>query len=265
METCEGCGSCWDAVEPGEVAGRLRAAGRRIGALLAVDTDHAARHEPGRWSSLEYAAHVRDVPLNVRDRMILALAQDVPHPPSMYPALRVDAGLYTGETAGLLAADISCVTEIFVRFTQALGEPVWQRRLVYPWPRETERTLVWAAAQVVHELEHHGDDISANTLTGLDALFHVTERATWELGEPDLTGSTRGRTLEQEGFIHLSTAAQLPGVLDRFYADIRDQVVVLRIDPRALPAHAVRFDLVGAEVYPHLYAPLPRDAVRDVA
>ncbi|MGN6302994.1 MAG: DUF952 domain-containing protein, partial [Angustibacter sp.] len=32
--------------------------------------------------------------------------------------------------------------------------------------------------------------------------------------------STRGRTLVDEGFIHASTLQQLPGVLDRFYADV---------------------------------------------
>lgn len=262
VESCEGCGFTWDTLEPGSVPGRVRAAGRRIGMLLGMDVDHTARPRPGRWSTVEYAAHVRDAALNLRDRMILALAEDAPRPPSMYPAQRVDAGLYRLETAASLAVDVDCAAGIFARFADVLPERAWQRRLGYPWPREAERSLAWVAAQVVHELEHHGEDITANLLDGLARVFHVADRDTWEQDATDLTGSTRGHTLQQEGFIHLATAAQLPRVLDRYYADIREHVLVLEIDTRALPEGALRLDPVGAEVFPHLYAPLPRSAVR---
>lgn len=167
METCEVCGFVWDDVAPAEVPARVRAAGQRITALLGEGGDHAARAEPDRWSSIEYAAHVRDAATNLRDRMILALAEDVPHPPSMTPALRVEAGLYAGETAEVLAGDIRCVTELFARFAEALPDAAWERRLIYPWPRQAERSLAWVAAQVVHELEHHGDDIAENVQKGL--------------------------------------------------------------------------------------------------
>lgn len=70
--------------------------------------------------------------------------------------------------------------------------------------------------------------------------------------------STRDVTLEEEGFIHCSYAEQLDGTLARFYADL-PEVVVLSLDP----------DRLGAEViveggFPHVYGPLPLDAVVDV-
>ena len=44
--------------------------------------------------------------------------------------------------------------------------------------------------------------------------------------------STRGVTLEQEGFIHCSTRDQVEATANRFYGDV-EQLVVLTIDPRS--------------------------------
>lgn len=73
--------------------------------------------------------------------------------------------------------------------------------------------------------------------------------------------STRGRSLEEEGFIHCSFAHQVEATLATFYADV-DDVVVLRIDPTALGDLLVVEDLYGTgEPFPHLYGPLPMSAV----
>jgi uncharacterized protein (DUF952 family) len=73
------------------------------------------------------------------------------------------------------------------------------------------------------------------------------------------TVSTRGRTLEQEGFVHCSFPDQVDGVIEGFFGDL-PQVVVLTLDP----------ERVGSEVrieggFPHLYGVLPLEAVVDVA
>lgn len=53
-------------------------------------------------------------------------------------------------------------------------------------------------------------------------VLHLAELTQWDAAQT--TGayrwSTRGVTLEQEGFIHASTSTQLPGVARRFYADV---------------------------------------------
>ena len=76
--------------------------------------------------------------------------------------------------------------------------------------------------------------------------------------------STRGRSLADEGFIHASTVSQLAGVLDGFYADL-SELVLLVLDVAALAAAGspVRWDDVpGAPApYPHIYGPVPTTVV----
>jgi uncharacterized protein (DUF952 family) len=80
--------------------------------------------------------------------------------------------------------------------------------------------------------------------------------------------STRGRSLVDEGFIHASTLAQLPGVLDRFYADV-PAVDVLVIDLALLDhegAQVLWEDVPGAGdgPYPHVYGVIPTQTVMEV-
>ncbi|MEU2727777.1 DUF952 domain-containing protein [Streptomyces griseoviridis] len=73
-------------------------------------------------------------------------------------------------------------------------------------------------------------------------ILHLTERVLWD--EARARGvyemSTWGRTLQEEGFVHCSTAAQLPATAATFYADL-DDLVVLVIDP-ALLGVPVRYE-----------------------
>ena len=97
-------------------------------------------------------------------------------------------------------------------------------------------------------------------------LWHITERDTWRTAEQDgeYRMSTRGVTLEQEGFIHCSLRHQLRAVAELFYADA-DDLVVLIIDSEQVPAD-IRYEVPapGAERYPHIYGPLPVSAVTEV-
>lgn len=96
-------------------------------------------------------------------------------------------------------------------------------------------------------------------------LFHVTERGVWdaarERGTYDV--STRGRTLADEGFVHCSTRAQLRRVAEALYGDVDPEtLVVLTIDADRLSA-PVRYEAPTPddERYPHVYGPIPIDAV----
>ena len=75
--------------------------------------------------------------------------------------------------------------------------------------------------------------------------------------------STRGRTLAEEGFVHTSTSAQLPMVARRFYADDPEPLLLLVIDVAATEAAGspVRWDPAEGQLFPHVYGPVPRDAV----
>ncbi|TQL18240.1 DUF952 domain-containing protein [Streptomyces sp. SLBN-134] len=100
-------------------------------------------------------------------------------------------------------------------------------------------------------------------------ILHITERSSWEAAREhgEYRMSTRGRTLAQEGFIHCSTRAQLPSVAAFLYGSYEgpDELVVLVIDPGRLDV-PVKYEAPepGAEKFPHVYGPIPVDAVVQV-
>lgn len=97
-------------------------------------------------------------------------------------------------------------------------------------------------------------------------IFHLTDPDRWaqSLAEGVHTGSTRGVDLAQEGYIHCSTAAQWPGVVERYYADV-EQLLLLHIDEALLEAPLVHERLGAAtEDFPHVYGPIPLTAVVQV-
>ncbi|HYW28024.1 MAG TPA: DUF952 domain-containing protein [Terriglobales bacterium] len=94
-------------------------------------------------------------------------------------------------------------------------------------------------------------------------IYHIAFDRDWRTAQA--TGayrmSTRGRTLEDEGFIHCSSAAQVAAVGSRFYADVPG-LVLLTIDPARLRSE-VRYEAIPGteERFPHVYGPLDTDAV----
>lgn len=97
-------------------------------------------------------------------------------------------------------------------------------------------------------------------------LFHITERSSWAraLQAGEYRMSTRGVTLEEQGFIHCSLRHQLRGVAECSYGDA-DDLVVLVIDSARLRV-PVRHEAPepGLERYPHIYGSIPAGAVTDV-
>jgi uncharacterized protein (DUF952 family) len=96
-------------------------------------------------------------------------------------------------------------------------------------------------------------------------FFHITERVAWL--EAARTGeyrmSTRGVTLEDEGFIHCSLRHQLPAVAKLVYGDAAgDDLVLLVIDSSKVSA-PIRYEAAepGGEQYPHIYGALEASAV----
>lgn len=94
-------------------------------------------------------------------------------------------------------------------------------------------------------------------------LFHIADEARWHASQAagEYTASTIGMELADVGFIHLCTAAQVDGVLDRFYRGVTN-LVLLHVD-EAVVGSPVLFEHVGdaPEPFPHLYGPLPCSAV----
>ncbi|WP_229803824.1 DUF952 domain-containing protein [Planobispora rosea] len=107
---------------------------------------------------------------------------------------------------------------------------------------------------------------------GRMTVLHLALTADWDAARAtgEYRVSTRGRTLEEEGFIHAcADHAQLDGVARRYYRGVTDPLTLLTIDPTGLD---VRFEAPpgprddrhirdGAETFPHIYGPVPVSAV----
>ncbi|HUE65555.1 MAG TPA: DUF952 domain-containing protein [Rhizomicrobium sp.] len=92
-----------------------------------------------------------------------------------------------------------------------------------------------------------------------DLIFKIVPRAEWQASSGDYHGSAHDQA---DGFLHFSTAAQLPETLRRYYAD-KDDLVLVAVDPSALgTALKWEYSPSRGEDFPHLYGPLSCDAMK---
>ena len=96
-------------------------------------------------------------------------------------------------------------------------------------------------------------------------IYHLATLADWERAQDTgaYTTSTRGVSLEQEGFIHASRADQWRGVHARYYADASEPLVLLEVETDLLAARVVeeRPAPEAVETFPHVYGPIEPAAV----
>lgn len=107
-------------------------------------------------------------------------------------------------------------------------------------------------------------DRHVNAVNEPDEILHLALPDDWSAARAagEYRISTRGRTLDQVGFIHCSYPNQLVGVANRFYADLTE-LVVLHIEPELLevPVKLEPATEGGGELFPHVYGPIPSLAV----
>ena len=97
-------------------------------------------------------------------------------------------------------------------------------------------------------------------MTAGPVIVHVIGRDEWAAVADVLAPAS----LDAEGFVHCADPDQVAGVIERYYAD-RDDLLLLQIDVRRVEAPIVREDTTGrGEAFPHVYGPIPRAAVVDV-
>jgi uncharacterized protein (DUF952 family) len=84
----------------------------------------------------------------------------------------------------------------------------------------------------------------------------------WEAFQAD--GVFHGAPVDlADGYIHLSTADQLQGTLDKYFAD-HSGVIITAVDLALLGA-TVKWEVSrGGALFPHIYGPLPMRAVLHV-
>jgi uncharacterized protein (DUF952 family) len=96
-------------------------------------------------------------------------------------------------------------------------------------------------------------------------LVHLCSAADWRAAQA--TGEHRPKSLDENGFVHLSTREQVHLPANRLYAG-RTDLVLLRIDATQLTS-PIRWEPgvatdPDAMVFPHLYGPLPAATVISV-
>ena len=98
----------------------------------------------------------------------------------------------------------------------------------------------------------------------MEAIYHLTGRRDWDAAvatDRPYTISTLGKTMDEVGFIHCSFAGQVARVANHFYRDQAD-LVLLTIDPALLHSPVKVESVPGTEEqFPHIYGPLPCEAV----
>jgi uncharacterized protein (DUF952 family) len=92
-------------------------------------------------------------------------------------------------------------------------------------------------------------------------IYHITTQHEWK--EEEAKGFYEAPSLNTEGFIHCSEAAQVAGVLQRYYAG-QSNLVRLTIDTDRLTSK-LQYDHSPSmnEAFPHVYGPINLDAVID--
>jgi uncharacterized protein (DUF952 family) len=90
-------------------------------------------------------------------------------------------------------------------------------------------------------------------------IYHVTTQNAWQQAMQQ--GFYVAPSLATEGFIHLSTEAQVAGVLERYYKG-QTNLLLLHIDENKLLAE-LKYELAPSvnELFPHVYGVINIDAV----
>ena len=93
-------------------------------------------------------------------------------------------------------------------------------------------------------------------------IYHITTNTAWQAAL--LKGYYETTSLFAEGFIHNSSLQQVAGVLDRYYKNATD-LILLHIDESKL-TFPLKYELAPSinELFPHIFGPINTDAVVDV-
>jgi hypothetical protein len=90
-------------------------------------------------------------------------------------------------------------------------------------------------------------------------IYHVTTKSQWD--EAVSKGFFEVESLQIEGFIHMSKIDQVEGVLNRYYQNVSD-LVLLHVEEKKLTAE-IKYELSPSvnQEFPHVVGPINIDAV----
>ena len=95
----------------------------------------------------------------------------------------------------------------------------------------------------------------------MSTILHILSRSDW--AHAQVVGTYHAASIDSEGFIHFSTAAQVQQTANNYYQG-HDDLVVLVIDTDKIQ-HELKWELASnGQKFPHVYGDLNLDAVMRV-
>ena len=91
----------------------------------------------------------------------------------------------------------------------------------------------------------------------MNVVYHLVIRSRWEEGAGR---DYRADSLDSDGFIHCSYAAQVARSANRFHANT-EELLVLEIEPNRLVSPLRAEPAASGELFPHIHGPINREAV----
>ncbi len=90
-------------------------------------------------------------------------------------------------------------------------------------------------------------------------IYHITTESQWLHAQS--AGYFEESSLQTEGFIHMCTAEQLAGVLERYYKN-QSNLILLHVEENKILS-ALKYELSPSvnQLFPHIYGPINLDAV----
>jgi uncharacterized protein (DUF952 family) len=104
------------------------------------------------------------------------------------------------------------------------------------------------------------DRVAGRRTECVTTIYKICERTQWQEAQAARSFGGSGAD-RRDGFIHFSTAAQLPGTAAKHFAGATD-LLLIAVDATALGAQLKWEPSRGGELFPHLYGALPLSAVR---
>ncbi|HVD23082.1 MAG TPA: DinB family protein [Lapillicoccus sp.] len=156
---CEPCGLAYAELSVDRCLALVTDSVATLEALLPTVDDRGLRRrpEPGTWSVVEYACHVRDVLWVFAVRLHRGVHEDRPALDPMYNDWRGERFGYARVRVDVLLAELRAATEGFVEEVRSVPDDAWNR-VVVRRPEEV-RTVRWLVRQAAHECVHHLGDV----------------------------------------------------------------------------------------------------------
>lgn len=155
-ERCPDCGFDPSTVAPADLGPELRRCAITWTAALAED-DVRQRPAPTTWSSLEYGAHVRDVMLLFRRRVLAMLTTDDPLFDNWDQDATALEGRYWEADPGQVAEELAAATDLLAAVYDGVADDQWDR----PGRRSNGSVFTVASLGVycLHDVVHHLHDV----------------------------------------------------------------------------------------------------------